>query len=155
MAYVIGVGSNMRVPGIGSPAKVVAAAQEALSDRGFGLVATSRTMASAPLGPSRRRYANAAVLVHSTLAPPDMLMLMQEIEAEFGRERRGRRWGARTLDLDLILWSGGAWRSPSLIIPHPAFRERAFVIRPAAEVAPDWRDPVSGLTLRQLAARVS
>jgi 2-amino-4-hydroxy-6-hydroxymethyldihydropteridine diphosphokinase len=57
------------------------------------------------------------------------------------------------LDLDIVLWSGGAWSSPDLTVPHIAFRERGFVLDPAAAIAPAWRDPVSGLTLRQLAAR--
>jgi 2-amino-4-hydroxy-6-hydroxymethyldihydropteridine diphosphokinase len=57
------------------------------------------------------------------------------------------------LDLDIVLWSGGAWSGPGLTVPHIAFRERRFVLDPAAEVAPAWRDPVSGRTLRQLAAR--
>ena len=78
---------------------------------------------------------------------------LQSIEEKFGRERRGQRWRARTLDLDIVLWSGGAWHSTTLSIPHPLFREREFVLRPAAEIAADWRDPVSGHTLRQLARR--
>ncbi len=75
------------------------------------------------------------------------------IERVFGRDRRGQRWRSRTLDLDIVLWSGGTWYGPRLAIPHPLFRQRDFVLRPAAQIAPDWRDPVSGLTLRQLAAR--
>ena len=87
------------------------------------------------------------------LTPPDLLDVLQSVEADFGRRRRGARWRARPLDLDIILWSGGAWASPDLTIPHPLFRERDFVIGPAAQIAPQWRDPVTGLTLRQLAAR--
>ena len=59
------------------------------------------------------------------------------------------------LDLDLVLWSGGAWSSPGLIVPHPAYRERAFVLGPMLAVAPDWRDPLSGLSTRQLHARLT
>jgi 2-amino-4-hydroxy-6-hydroxymethyldihydropteridine diphosphokinase len=95
------------------------------------------------------------MLVASALAPPDMLALLQAVEREFGRKRRGQRWRARTLDLDIVLWSGGIWVSPDLAIPHPAFRERAFVLTPAALIAPRWRDPLTGLTLRQLAARAA
>ena len=69
------------------------------------------------------------------------------------RERRGQRWGSRTLDLNIVLWGGGSWASKALSIPHPLFRGRHFVLRPAAQVAPTWRDPVTGLTLRQLAGR--
>ncbi len=59
------------------------------------------------------------------------------------------------LDLDIILWERGPWASPGLIVPHPAFRERRFVLAPATAVAPAWRDPVTGLTLRQLRARLT
>jgi 2-amino-4-hydroxy-6-hydroxymethyldihydropteridine diphosphokinase len=59
------------------------------------------------------------------------------------------------LDLDIVLWSGGAWASPGLTIPHPRFRTRQFVLGPAASIAPTWRDPLSGLTLRQLAYRLA
>ncbi|MET1111768.1 MAG: 2-amino-4-hydroxy-6-hydroxymethyldihydropteridine diphosphokinase, partial [Allosphingosinicella sp.] len=68
-----------------------------------------------------------------------------------GRGRRGaRRWGPRVLDLDIILWSGGAWGGDGLIIPHPEVRRRRFVLEPLAEVAPAWRDAIGGATVRQL-----
>ena len=54
------------------------------------------------------------------------------------------------LDLDIILWSDGAWEGRGLVVPHPAFRQRLFVVEPLAELVPDWRDPVSGATVRQL-----
>ena len=63
--------------------------------------------------------------------------------------------GARVIDLDIILWSGGIHASRSLAVPHPAFRERSFVLGPLAQLAPDWRDPVTQLTVRQLAARLT
>ncbi|RYD41366.1 MAG: 2-amino-4-hydroxy-6-hydroxymethyldihydropteridine diphosphokinase, partial [Verrucomicrobiaceae bacterium] len=59
------------------------------------------------------------------------------------------------LDLDIVLWSGGIWVSPGLAIPHPAFRERGFVLSPAMDVAADWRDPVTGLKVRHLFARLT
>ena len=77
------------------------------------------------------------------------------IEASFGCRRGGQRWGARVLDLDIILWEGGAWSSPDLTVPHTAFRSRSFVLTPAAAIAPRWRDPVTGLSLRQLRARLT
>ena len=64
-------------------------------------------------------------------------------------------WGDRVLDLDIILWSGGVWRSVDLKIPHPAFAQRRFVLDPACTIAPDWRDPLSGLTLAQAQARLT
>ena len=94
-------------------------------------------------------------MVATPLTPPAMLAALQAMEARFGRTRRGAPWGPRTLDLDIVLWSGGAWATPGLTIPHPAFRHRAFVLAPAAAVAPSWRDPLTGLTLPQLAARLT
>lgn len=106
-----------------------------------------------PLGPSARAYTNAVVLIETDLAPPALLAHLKAIERAYGR-RRGRRWGARPLDLDIIGWSGGIWHSPTLGIPHAAFRRRRFVLAPLVEIAPDWRDPVTNLTARHLLARL-
>lgn len=147
-SYAIAIGSNR--PGRhGSPEREVLAAVEALE----GVVAVAPLIRSAPLGPSLRRYANTVALVASTRSPPEMLTHCKAIERAFGR-RRGRRWGTRVLDLDLVLWSGGPWAGPGLVVPHPAFRARDFVLAPLAQLVPDWRDPVSGLSIRQLAHRL-
>ena len=150
--YLIALGSNQRHHRYGAPRQVLRAAIAAL---GLKLEAVSRVVATAPLGPSRRRYANAAVIVRSKRDPDALLARLKEIEASFGRRRGGQRWGARVLDLDIVLWEGGSWYSPTLIIPHTAFRTRDFVLGPAAAIAPDWRDPVTCLTLRQLRARLT
>jgi 2-amino-4-hydroxy-6-hydroxymethyldihydropteridine diphosphokinase len=78
---------------------------------------------------------------------------LKQLERDFGR-RSGRRWGPRVLDLDIILWSGGTWAGDGLTVPHPEFRKRAFVLTPLAQVAPDWRDPLTGRSVRQLAHAV-
>ena len=127
----------------------------ALAESGWEVEAVARVIDSAPVGPSLRRYANGAAIITGDLAPPDALENLQEIERAFGRNRCGQRWRSRTLDLDIVLWSGGAWHTGELAIPHPLFRQRAFVLRPAAEIAPHWHDPVTHLTVRQLAARLS
>lgn len=144
--YVIALGSNLRGRH-GSPRQELAAAVAAIG----GVVAQSRVIETAPLGPSRRRFANAAILIASTETPAELLVRLKQIERGFGR-RRGRRWDARVIDLDLILWSGGAWSSPGLTIPHPLFRARDFVLHPLVRIVPDWRDPLTGRTIRQLAA---
>ena len=144
----------MRLPRIGGPRLVLKAALPALAEGGIEPVATSPIVASRPVGPSQRLYANAAALVSTGLAPVALLQSLQAIETRFGRRRRGAAWRARPLDLDIVLWSGGTWDSPDLTIPHPAFRERDFVLSPAAHIAPDWRDPVTGLTVRQLSRRL-
>jgi 2-amino-4-hydroxy-6-hydroxymethyldihydropteridine diphosphokinase len=117
--------------------------------------AQSAVITSAAMGPSLRCYANAATVVSTDLPPSELLTRLQGIESHFGRIRRGQPWGARTLDLDIILWSGGIWadRNPDLNIPHPAMRNRNFVLTPAAMIVPDWRDPITGLSIRQLQSR--
>ncbi|MGD9471451.1 MAG: 2-amino-4-hydroxy-6-hydroxymethyldihydropteridine diphosphokinase [Novosphingobium sp.] len=153
--YLIALGSNVRHRRHGPPRRVLGAALDELAAaRKLKLRAASPIIESAPLGPSRRRYANAVALVRGKLEPTELLELLKDIEARFGR-RRGARWSARVLDLDIVLWDGGCWWSPRLTIPHPRFRERSFVLGPAARIAPDWRDPLSGFTLRQLNARLT
>ena len=147
-SYAIAIGSNRRGRH-GDPRAEVAAAIRALAP----VVAISPIIASAPLGPSSRRFANAAIVVESDRTPPEMLSHLKGIERDFGR-RAGRRWGARVIDLDIILWSGGIWTSSGLAIPHPGFRSRGFVLTPLAAIAPDWRDPVGGRSVRQLARTV-
>ena len=118
------------------------------------VTARSAILASAPMGAAQRRFANAAAVLESEYDPPALLAALKRMEREFGR-RRGRRWGDRVLDLDIVLWSGGRWRSEGLTIPHPEFRRRTFVLAPASAIAPGWRDPVSGLTLAQIKARLT
>ncbi len=113
----------------------------------------SRIQTTAPLGTGTRSYANAVALIETDLGPPALLAHLKTIERARGR-RPGRRWGDRPLDLDIIGWSGGIWASRTLSIPHPAFRTRRFVLVPLVEIAPDWRDPVTNLTARQLLARL-
>ena len=151
-SYVIALGSNRRGRH-GMPADEVHAALAALTAIGGDVVMTSPLITTAPLGPARRRFVNAAALVESDDTPPEMLARLKAIEMAFGR-RRGQRWTDRVIDLDIILWSGGMWASPGMTVPHPAFRERRFVLDPLLAIVPDWRDPLTGRTIRQLAARV-
>ncbi|GGB26462.1 hypothetical protein GCM10011380_14980 [Sphingomonas metalli] len=146
--YAVALGSNRRTIH-GAPRATLRAACARLG----GLIAMSPVLDTAPLGPSSRRFANAALLVESDEPPPAFLARLKAIERALGR-RPGRRWGARPIDLDIILWSGGVWRDPILTIPHARFRERDFVLRPLAAIAPGWRDPETGRTIRQLLARV-
>ncbi|WP_375392622.1 2-amino-4-hydroxy-6-hydroxymethyldihydropteridine diphosphokinase [uncultured Sphingomonas sp.] len=147
--YAIALGSNRRGRH-GNPAAEVRAAAAALG----GLVALSPVVTSAPVGPSARRYANAAALIRTNEPPPVLLARLKAIERRFGR-RRGRRWGARVIDLDITLWSGGRWRAATLVIPHRALAARVFVLGPLAAIAPGWREPATGLTVRQLLARLT
>jgi len=157
-SYLIALGSNMRSARFGGPRMVCKAAFEALNQSPCRLVATSPIVESHPVGPSRRRYANAAATVASPLDPADLLDHLQHIERAFGRsrnQRRGSRWRARILDLDVILWSGGPWQSDRLMVPHPLYSQRRFVLDPAAKIAGAWRDPRRGISLSHLRARAS
>lgn len=148
-SYAIALGSNR--PGRhGPPERELAAALVALG----GVIAVSPVLRTPPLGPSKRRFANAVALIESAESPPALLARLKSIERAFGR-RRGQSWGARVIDLDIILWSGGAWTSPGLVVPHALFRTRDFVLRPLAAIAPDWRDPISHLRIRHLLARLT
>ena len=151
-SYAIGLGSNRRGRH-GSPAAEIAAALTAIAAGGDTVLAVSPVIATPAMGPSIRRFANAAALIESDAAPLVLLARLKAIEAAFGR-RRGRRWGARVIDLDILLWSGGRWTSPRLTVPHVGLPARGFVLRPLVRIAADWRDPVSGRSIRQLAHAV-
>jgi 2-amino-4-hydroxy-6-hydroxymethyldihydropteridine diphosphokinase len=149
--YAIAVGSN-RVHGRhGQPRGVVEAAIVRL-DQEFGLFDASPIILNAAHGGAGRDFANAVALVESDIAPPDMLGRLKAIEHEFGR-RSGRRWGPRVLDLDIVLWSGGPYRSRNLTVPHRQLGRRDFVLQPLAAIAPNW--PVGALKVRHLAERLA
>ena len=151
--YLVALGSNRRHGGFGAPRGVVAAAMEELSALGT-VTARSPIIDSLAMGAAARSFANAAAIVESELDPDTMLAALKRMEREFGR-RAGQRWGDRVLDLDIVLWNGGIWSSPLLGVPHPQFRVRDFVLGPARRIAGDWRDPETGLSVRQLYARLT
>jgi len=95
------------------------------------------------------RFLNAAVVGTTALGPRALLETLLDIERQAGRTRPFPG-AARTLDLDLILMSGVIVDEPDLVVPHPRFRERRFVLEPLAEIAPDLKDPVTGETVREL-----
>ena len=154
--YLIALGGNLRHHRHGRPERVLEAALTALQAiPGCTVLARSPILATTPLGPSRRRYANAAAVVTSELEPDRLLPHLQRVERRFGRRPRGRRWAARVLDLDIVLWSGGPWSSAGIVVPHTEFRDREFVLRPAAHIARRWRDPLTGRSIGHLLARLT
>ena len=153
--YLIALGSNVPHPHHGPPPHVLRAALTALDLCALPVIAAAPIMASAPIGPSRRRYANSAALIETPLSPIALLDRLQAIETVFGRTRQGQRWRARTLDLDIVLWSGGAHHTKRLTIPHPQYAARAFVLTPASKIAPNWRDPKTGLCVKHTHARLT
>ena len=95
-------------------------------------------------------FLNAAVVGHTDLSPRALLEALLALEAERGRVRE-KAGEPRPLDLDLILYGNMVIDEPGLAVPHPRFRERAFVLGPLTEIAPSMSDPVSGKTLAELA----
>lgn len=148
----IALGSNRRHGRHGRPEAVIAAAIAALARHGMVITAVSQTHQTAPIGPGGRRFANAAVEVSTDVSLPALLGLLKAIEAEFGR-RRGKRWGDRVLDLDIIGAGDAVLVSAGLNVPHPRLAERRFVLDPLVEIAPEWRHPRLNATVRQLRCR--
>jgi len=145
--YAIALGSNRPLSRHLPPRAILKGALGRLAEPPFKLVATASIIETRPIGPSRRSYANCAALVESALSPLEMLRTLQGVELSFGR-RRARRWGERTLDLDIVLWSGGRFAGGrTLQIPHPQWHQRLFVVRPLAEIAPQLRDVTLGHTV--------
>ena len=95
------------------------------------------------------RFLNAAAVGQTTLTARELLSTLLEFERQLGRARP-YPGAARTIDLDLILYGMSVIDEKDLVVPHPRFRERLFVLEPLAEVAPDWIDPVTGRTVREL-----
>jgi 2-amino-4-hydroxy-6-hydroxymethyldihydropteridine diphosphokinase len=100
-------------------------------------------------GPPQPPYLNAVATGDTSLSAPALLDVLLEIERQLGRDRPYPD-APRTLDLDLILFGMEIHDSPGLVVPHPRFRRRRFVLEPLAEIASDWIDPVTGRTVEEL-----
>jgi 2-amino-4-hydroxy-6-hydroxymethyldihydropteridine diphosphokinase len=118
------------------------------------VTACSSLYKTAPVGPPQPDYLNCCALVSTDLSATDLLQTLLHIEQDFGRVRR-ERWGPRHLDLDLILYGQETIATPSLQVPHPRFRDRAFVLVPLAEIAPDWQDPITQQSIQALCEGVN
>jgi len=151
---VIALGGNL--PGVyPSMAWALAAAAARLPGEGFEVLAISRWWRSAAWpNPQDPPFLNGVVLARTQLEPDAALRALHRIEAAFGRDR-GAPNAPRTLDLDLIALGRQVLTGPPIVLPHPRAAERLFVMGPLAEIAPDWRHPVSGETAEKLASQAT
>jgi len=137
MRAYVAVGSNLgdRWGRLAQAARALRAAP------GVAVLRASRVWDSAPIGPPQPRYLNAVLELETTRTPGSLLALLREVERAAGRTR-DVHWGARTLDLDLLLHGDLVVRQPGLTVPHPGMAERRFVLAPLAELRPEL--PVPG-----------
>lgn len=139
---------------IGDSYQILEAAIETLATTpGIKLQAKSSWYRTKAVGPPQPDYLNGCAILQVTMSPDLLLETLLAIENKFGRVRQ-ERWGARSLDLDLLLYDDLIIDTPHLQIPHPRMKERAFVLIPLAEVAPDWIEPISGCKIRDLVKKV-
>jgi 2-amino-4-hydroxy-6-hydroxymethyldihydropteridine diphosphokinase len=119
------------------------------------LLARSSDYATAPWGNEQQpRFINACIEIETSLDPHALLFVLHKIEKKFGRDRtKERRWGPRSLDLDLIAYDDVSLQTPELTLPHPRLFERAFVLVPLVEIAPDRL--IGGRSIREALARLS
>ena len=145
MEVVLGLGGN-----VGDVAGAFRGAREKLAAHpDVSFRAGSSLYRTAPIGPRQPTFLNGALLVETSLPPRRLLGFCMDIERDAGRVRCGEvtRWGPHTLDIDILIIKGVLCRGPDLEVPHPRLAERAFALAPAAEVAPLWIHPFSGLSL--------
>ena len=148
-AVFVALGANLSAPGR-TCVEALAGALEDLARRGVRVLACSRPWRSAAWpDASQPPFVNAVARVETDRAPAALLALLHEVEAGFGR-RRDAPNAPRTLDLDLIAY-GRRIESGPPALPHPRAAERRFVMGPLAQIAPTWREPLSGRTAQALA----
>lgn len=139
-----------------TPENIITSAVNALEDV-CDVIARSRLYNSpAWPDPSDPPFINAVIRVEAALGPEQLLAALHALEAAYGR-RRTQRNAPRTLDLDLIDYEGRVWAAQEgggLILPHPRLAERDFVLAPLAEVAPEWRHPVTGQSAEEMLAKL-
>jgi 2-amino-4-hydroxy-6-hydroxymethyldihydropteridine diphosphokinase len=137
----VGVGSN-----VGRRLVFLRRAVRALGNiPGVKVFRVSPVYETSPVGPRQRHFLNAVVELRSLMGPADLLGQMKKIEGLLGRRRR-KRWGPREIDLDLIFFGVRRHRE-ELLLPHPRWKERKFVVWPLADIAPRFKDVVSGRSM--------
>lgn len=149
MEIAIALGSNL-----GDSEQTIETALKRLDQiDGMEMVVRSQLYKTAPVGPPQPDYINACAIFRTHFSPARVLQILLTTEASFGRIRR-ERWGPRTLDLDLLFYGDRVLDTPSLALPHPRMHQRAFVLVPLAEIAPDWWHPVHQKNVKKLLEQV-
>jgi 2-amino-4-hydroxy-6-hydroxymethyldihydropteridine diphosphokinase len=147
----VALGSNLSSEAYGDPQNICEAAIHSLESRGLSVDARSRWFQTAPVPVSDQPwFVNGVISVLTSLDPADLLSLLHQVEDEFGRTRHVRN-EARVLDLDLLAYGDLVLDGPAPpLLPHPRLHERAFVLLPLADIAPDWRHPRTGAALADM-----
>ena len=145
MRAYVAVGSNLG----DRWARLAMAARAFRAAPGVAVVRASRVWDAAPVGPPQPRYLNAVLELETTRTPRSLLGLLREVESAAGRTR-DVHWGARTLDLDLLLVGDLVVREPDLVVPHPGMEGRRFVLAPLAELHPELVVPGTGVSVGRL-----
>ncbi|WP_198470138.1 2-amino-4-hydroxy-6-hydroxymethyldihydropteridine diphosphokinase [Acetomicrobium sp. S15 = DSM 107314] len=146
----IGLGSN-----VGDRLGALRRALSLLKRKGVEILRKSDVFETPPVGLTEQpRFLNACVLVKTSMDPQLLLAQLKEMEVAIGRQDRGP-WGPREIDLDILYIDDLAIRDGELEIPHPRMHERAFVLLPLSQIAPNWRHPILGKTVEELLTEVS
>ena len=145
----LGLGSNL-----GNRALHIANARNTIERRAGPITAVSSIYDTAPWGPvPQDNYLNQVICISTTMVPRDLLAILHEIERAAGRDRKNEvRYGPRPLDLDILIYGDSAVNEDGLVIPHPRITERAFVLVPLAEIAPDLK--IDGISTREQVGRI-